>query len=372
MSSPKNVPKWVALGIAAVFVLALALGLMKRASTPQGSLAAVEETLQPAVSEDDRFYFAPQPEPAVEDKVAAPDEEPVVAPPRGHEQTAGEPGSPALSAAGHTDGDAVLLPPLLPLPGDGEANTSTKLLPDLAADAGPPAVASEHESYKTAAATPIAPPAGDHPPRTPTTSITPPVEPNKKPALEPAEPKACTTGPIAGRTTTPPKPDATPGATGPEPAPVKPSGGVQAAVPPESSLTNPPPPGTKPAPDRAEPLVIAMSPVKPDTAPARNGATHRSSYLISPGDMNSYRKANGLAPVPHAAEAQSALATHAEALGFVDWLTRTHHTAGILSASEVYRLPLSSENKIYDLWAQDSAPQAANETKHFGIVRVKK
>jgi len=376
MIRQNNLQKLIGLAVIVVFIVAGILGLMKKSAPRKADLAAVEETLPSNQEDADSFVFDPQPEPSVDGETSPGDQnEPV-------NQTMPPP--KIESSKPYDLGEKIVpkpeMPPIpLPLPNQSLSNPAEGILPELAGnrsdrstvispadplrvDSTPP----EDGDLAKAEPVPVQKQEPSNPAKPPVLSV--PVPAVSKPAVTKSKPldkelapKLVTKEPVP--LTQPPPIAQTPPA---KPAPVlatispKPVGLPKK----ESSIA---------AVTRSPaPLSLALTPVKPGSAPAKNGATHRSAYLISPENLNRYRQENSMVIVPHAADEQAGLATHAEALGFAEWLTRTHRAVGILSASETYRLPLSTENRLTQVWAQDSTPQAANETKPFGIVRVRK
>lgn len=374
MNPNKNLPKWIGLAVIVVFVAAAAFGLMKKPASPKAELAAIEESLPSSQEDVDRFDFGPQPDPSIDGETSQGDQ-------TGSENQAVSPSEadkPGQPDSGESAVAKAVTPPIpLPLPNQVASNPAEGILPELA----------EKQNGKGTVPTPVDPMPADNttvkagdldrteplpvqkqepskPGKPPAPSVSAVAEPSaikNKPPVEEQAPQQVAKNPVP---VTQPTPVVQPPPLRTAPAPAK--------ISPESvPLPNKESPVADASPSSV-PLAIALTPVKSDSAPARNGATHRSAYLISPDDLNRYRQENSMVVVPHAADEQAGLATHAEALGFAEWLTRTHRAAGTLSASETYRLPLSSENKLTQVWAQDSTPQAANETKPFGIVRVRK
>lgn len=376
MNRKNNLPKWIGLAVIVVFIVAGILGLMKKSAPRKADLAAVEETLPSNQEDADSFAFDPQPEPSVDGETSPGDQsEPVnqtTPPPKIENSKPFDLGEKTVTKPG--------MPPIpLPLPNQSLPNPAEGILPELVGNQSDQGTVISPADPLRAASTP--PEDGDlaksepvpvqkqEPPKLakpPIPSVPIPAGADlaltkSKPLAEELAPKLATkepinlTQPTPVAQTPPAKPAPAPATTSPK------SVGLPKKEPPIAAVTS-----------SSAPLSLALTPVMSGSAPARNGATHRSAYLISPENLNRYRQENSMVIVPHAADEQAGLATHAEALGFAEWLTRTHRAAGILSASESYRLPLGSENKLAQVWAQDSTPQAANETKPFGIVRVRK
>lgn len=365
MRTSPNLPKWIALAVVVMFAVAGLLGVVARRSSAKTPPAAVEETLAPDRDDDAGFEFARKDAPL--DEVAVADS--------GDEAPADPAAPPDL--ADHRP-PAVPTPPvaLLPLPGTEPVPGGESVLPppgpapDLAWNDPPDRPAPDAPGHRESAPAPE-----------PARKANPP---HQRPATDPPGQSAREEGKVADSgakdTQREPKQPPAPVASRP-PAPV-PSPRVAETPAGPGSSPPPPTPGDakpaviKPQPPAAPPaetvLKVPMIPVKPDTAPARNGATHRSEFLITPAELNRFRAENSMATVPFAADEEAGLATHTEALAFAEWLTRVHRAAGMIGTRESYRLPLASENKLHAVWAQDSTPQAANETKPFGIVRVGK
>ena len=351
MNQRINLPKWVSLGLLTIFLIAGGLGLINKRKPVKSGMAAVEETMAATADDADAFVFDPKLEPSTDDEPSAGDL-PVSTKQSDESKQPSDAGEVESLSPLRSGSVPVLPPPLLPMAGSATFQPDSGVLPERK---GPDSTAQQ--------AKPSLPPLPEPAKGTPPAPVLAETKPQPKPAAP--TPKKSTPAPPTAAVKPVPVPRPVPPIP-PAPIPAPTVAQAKPAATPPLAASSPP----MPAPAVA--LALVLTPVTPASAPARNGATHRSAYLITPDELNRYRKENSLTAVPHAADEHAGLATHAEALGFAEWLTRSQRAAGTLSAVESYRLPLSSENKLNQVWAQDSTPQAANETKPFGIVRVRK